>query len=157
MRHRSSWDFIGSNNSLLVMTSFMVSYFFNLNPTSLFPLFAYLKYIKIIIKISLTFNNGNKKPKSQNLGTIMDIWKIRLNPLHEFSSSILLYPKESQNGKIPLSYKSFNKMPLFSKSFSKMSLFWKLSYNEKLDLTKIELLAKTYMKLEFHLRNLSSM
>ena len=46
-------DFIDSNDSLLVMASFVVSYFFNLNPTFLFPLFAYLKYIKIIIKISL--------------------------------------------------------------------------------------------------------
>lgn len=66
-------DFIDSNDSLLVMASFVVSYFFNLNPTFLFPLFAYLKYIKIIIKISLTFNNRNKKPMSQNLGTVLDI------------------------------------------------------------------------------------
>lgn len=83
-------DFIGSNDSLLVMTS----YFFSLNPTSPSLLSAYLKYIKIIITIiSLDFNSSNKKPKFQNLGTVMDIWKIRLDPLQEFSSSILLYPK----------------------------------------------------------------
>ena len=63
-------DFIGSNDSSLVMTFFVVSYFFSLNLASS-PLFAYLKYIKItIIILSLTFNNHNKKLKSQNLGQL---------------------------------------------------------------------------------------
>ena len=88
-------DFIGSNDSSLVMTFFMVSYFFSLNLASS-PLFAYLKYIKIIIIIlSLTFNNHNKKLKSQNLGQLWIFEK--LDWIHYMNSLLPFYYTQNNN------------------------------------------------------------
>ena len=61
---------------------------------------------------------------------------------------------KGQNRYLPISPKTSNKMPLFW-NYLAISLFWnsifkKSCFNEKLDLMKIELLAKCYMKLEFH-------